>query len=211
MDISGSFYNNHINFNALPIRSQDRKTDKLEAAVGSAVGTGIGLLCMMKRQKVKNPFNVKYSLLEMAALSACSIAGGVALSLHGDDNETDKRKMKEGVFQFCNAAIPTWLAGACLKHCETTKHFNNAPAKILSVLGAIIVGMHGAASLANKLFDPKDLEPDRKLKLKDGIANIDDLVGILVLAKIPFLKNIPFDRALPFIYTYCGYKAGKTR
>lgn len=71
--------------------------------------------------------------------------------------------------------------------------------------------MHGAASLANKLFDPKDLEPDRKLKLKDGIANIDDVVGILVLAKIPFLKNIPFDRALPFIYTYCGYKAGKTR
>ena len=130
--------------------------------------------------------------------------------MHGNDLETNKRKFKEGVFQFGNAAIPAWLAGASLKLCESNKKYNKPLLKVISVLGAVLVGMHGAASLANKLFDPKDLEPDRKLKMKDCIANIDDLLGVLVLAKVPLLKNIPFEKALPFVYAYCGYKAGKT-
>lgn len=200
----------YYNRNFLPAPKPTSKKSKVKSLIGSTLGTGIALACIMKKQKVKNPLKVEYTLAEMCTLSASSIFGGAGASMLGSSKESRKNKIKEGIFQFSNATIPTWLAGASLKLCETSKHFNNAPSKILSTVGAILVGMHGAADLANKICDPKDIEPDRKLKMKDCIANIDDLFGILVLAKIPLLQKIPFDKALPLIYTYCGYKAGKT-
>ena len=124
--------------------------------------------------------------------------------------ELSRIKSKEGVFQFFNAAIPTWLAGATLKWCETTKGMNNIPAKLLSIAGTILIGMHGAAALSNIVCDPKDKDPDRKLTMLDSIANIDDLAGVLVLAKFPIIDKLHLDKLLPAIYTFCGYRAGKS-
>ena len=59
-------------------------------------------------------------------------------------------------------------------------------------------------------YDPKDLEPDRKITLKDSIANVDDLIGALVLAKVPIINKLKFERILPVIYSYCGYRAGES-
>jgi hypothetical protein len=70
--------------------------------------------------------------------------------------------------------------------------------------------MHGAASLSNIICDPKDKHPDRKLSLLDSIANIDDLFGVLVLAKFPIVEKLHLDKLLPVIYTFCGYRAGKS-
>lgn len=198
------------NSNSSADKLKKSKRDKIKAFTGGLLGTSIALLAMMKKQNIKNPFKVNYNLSDMCMLSASSIAGSVSLSMIGNNFDTNKKKFKEGVFQFSNATIPTWLAGATLALCEASPKYNNAFAKSLSTIGAILVGMYGAAGLTNKIFDPKDVEPDRKLTLKDGIVNLDDIFGILVLAKIPFLKNIHIEKALPFIYTYCGYKAGKT-
>ena len=106
--------------------------------------------------------------------------------------------------------FPTWLAAATLKWCETTKGMNNPIAKIGAIAGTILVGMHGAASLSNIICDPKDKYPDRKLSLLDSIANIDDLFGVLVLAKLPIVNQLHLDKLLPAIYTFCGYRAGKS-
>ena len=78
------------------------------------------------------------------------------------------------------------------------------------MLGGLIVGMYGAASLSNVISDPQDKQPDRKLTLLDCVANIDDAVGALVLAKFPCANKLHLESFLPLIYAYCGYRAGKS-
>ena len=186
------------------------KTDKIQAGIGALVGTVLPMVAMMHKQKVKNPLKLKYGLKEMLVLSATPIVGGVSVGMIGNDAETNWAKSREGVFQFFNAAIPTWLAGATLRWCETTKGLNNIPAKLASIAATILIGMHGAASLSNIVCDPKDKHPDRKLSLLDSLANIDDMVGVLVLAKFPIIEKLHLDKLLPAIYAFCGYRAGKS-
>lgn len=189
---------------------EESSRSKIQSAIGAVSGTAIPLFFMMKKQCIKNPLKIQYGLKEMLVLSATSIAGGVALGMLGNDSKTNLNKGKEGIFQFMNAAIPTWLATTSLRWCETTKGLNNNCSKIISTIISILIGMHGAASVSNIICDPKDKYPDRKLTMLDSLANMDDLIGVLVLAKIPIVQKLCIDKFLPAIYTYCGYRAGKT-
>lgn len=190
-------------------RKEDPK-DKFQAATGAVLGTVIPMALMMKRQGIKNPLKLKYGLREMLILSATSIMGGVGLGMFGNDAHTNWNKSREGIFQFMNAAIPTWLAAATLRWCETTPKMNNNFSKIAATVATILVGMQGAASVSNIICDPKDKRPDRKLTFLDSLANIDDLVGVLVLAKFPIVEKLHIDKLLPAIYAFCGYRAGKS-
>ena len=189
---------------------KETNSDKIKAAIGSIIGTLIPMALMMKKQGVRNPLKLKYGLKDMLIMSATPILGGVTVGMIGNDLETNYGKSREGVFQFFNAAIPTWLAGGALRLCETTKSINNIPAKMASILGAVIVGMYGAASISNLICDPKDKHPDRKLSIKDSLANLDDAVGVLVLAKFPLADKLHIEKILPAIYASCGYRAGKS-
>ena len=184
--------------------------DRIKAGVGAVAGCILPMVYMMKKQRVKNPFNLHYGLTEMVVMSATSVAGGVAAGMIGENKETNKNKIKEGVFQFMNASTPAWVVGGALKLCESSKNYNNIPGKILAMIGGLIIGMYGAASVSNVICDPHDKVPDRKLTLLDCLVNIDDAVGVLVLAKFPFVGKLHLERALPFIYAYCGYRAGKS-
>lgn len=203
--------NNTENFYLRRTRQNKKSTnqDKVKAAVGSILGTAIPLALMMKRQGV-GVFKLKYNIKDMIVLSGSSIVGGVGVGMIGNDAETNWGKSREGVFQFLNAAIPTWISGATLRLCETTPKMNNVPAKIASLIGSVLIGVHGAAALSNKICDPKDKYPDRKLTLKDSLANLDDMVGLLVLAKFPLADKLHIEKLLPFIYAICGYRAGKS-
>ena len=165
---------------------------------------------MIKKQGLKNPFKLEYGLKEMLVLSGAPIVGGVSLGMIGNDKQTNLNKSREGVFQFLNAAIPTWLAAATLKWCEHTNGMKSGLAKFTAIASTILIGMHGAASLSNIICDPSDKHPDRKLTLLDSLANIDDLFGVLVLAKVPIVSKLHLDKALPAIYSFCGYRAGKS-
>lgn len=191
-------------------RHVETRKEKLQAGIGSIVGTIIPMILMMKKQGVKNPLKLSYGLKEMLILSGTSVMGGVALGMVGADEESKLNKSKEGVFQFMNAAIPTWLAASTLRWCETTKGFNNNFAKIISTAITILIGMQGSAAVSNIICDPKDKHPDRKLSFLDSLANIDDLIGVLVLAKFPIVEKLCIDKLLPAIYAFCGYRAGKT-
>lgn len=220
-------YNNITNFRSVNFTSQpenrnqqyllrrSRSTgkissgDALKSAAGSLIGTALPLLMIMKKQGLKNPFKVKYDLKSMLILSATPILGGVLAGMIGTDKKERSAKAQEGVFQFLNSSVPTWLTGAALRLCETSKNMNNNFAKSISMAGAILIGMLGAAELSNMICDPKDKYPDRKLTLKDTIANLDDMVGLLVLAKFPLAEKLHIEKILPFIYTLCGFRAGK--
>lgn len=185
-------------------------SDKAKALAGSLIGTAIPMVMMMKKQKIKNPLKLEYGMWDMVGMSGGSIAGGVALGLVGERKEVKTNRLREGFFQFMNAAIPTWIVGGVLSLCKHSQKHNNIRNKILSTIGGLLVGMYGSAALANVITDPKDKHPDRKLTYKDALANIDDAIGVFVLAKFPFADKLKLERLLPVIYTMCGYRAGKS-
>ncbi len=185
-------------------------SDKTKALVGSTVGTAIPLILMMKKQNIKNPLKLKYGMWDMVATATGAIIGGVGVGLIGEEKEIQKNRLKEGLFQFLNAAIPTWVVGGAISLCENSEKFNTKVFKILSVLGGLMVGMQGSAALSNLITDPKDKYPDRKLSVKDALANIDDGIGALALAKIPLVDKLNVSLLLPLVYISCGYRAGKS-
>ena len=192
-------------------KSKETTKPSVKSIIGAVGGTVIPLAIMMKQKQIKNPFKMEYGLQDMLVLSATSVGGGVAAGMIGEDKHTQKSQLKEGVFQFLNASIPTWIIGGVLKLPETSHKFNNAPTKIFSVIGGLVVGMFGAAHVSNLIFDPKDKEPDRKLTFKDCIVNADDVLGALVLAKFPLIEKLHLDKFLPAIYAYCGIRAGNAK
>lgn len=195
------------------VRTYNREisnADKTKAFLGSAIGTALPLLLMIKKQKIKNPLKLKYGMWDMVGVSASSIAGGVSFGLINEKKSVQKNRLKEGFFQFLNAAIPTWVVGGAISLCENSEKYNTKSFKFLSVIGGLLVGMYGSAALANLITDPKDKYPDRKLTPKDALANIDDGIGALALAKIPMLDKLNISGILPLIYTACGYRAGKS-
>lgn len=193
-----------------PSKTNNNMYTKIRSCIGAVAGTAIPLAIMMKNRKIKNPLKMEYGLQDMLILSGTSVAGGTVAGMIGEDKKTNKNKFKEGVFQFLNASIPTWIVGGVLKLPESSNRFNNPATKVASVLGGLVVGMFGAAQVSNLIFDPKDKEPDRKLTFKDCLVNADDALGALTLARLPIIQNLHLDTVLPAIYAYCGYRAGKT-
>ena len=211
-DAHGTATNSKTN-SGYRVRTYNREIsneDKTKAFLGSAIGTALPLLLMIKKQKIKNPLKLKYGMWDMVGVSASSIAGGVSFGLINEEKSVQKNRLKEGFFQFLNAAIPTWVVGGAISLCENSEKYNTKTFKFLSVIGGLLVGMYGSAALANLITDPKDKYPDRKLTPKDALANIDDGIGALALAKIPMLDKLNISGILPLIYTACGYRAGKS-
>jgi len=181
-----------------------------KALIGATIGTLIPLSLMMKKGGVKNPLKLEYKLKDMLTLSASSILGGAISGMAGENKESKINKLKEGTFQFLNTTLPMLCVTGGLKLCTKQRILNCTPCKILSVATGIMAGMLGALKLSNFIFDPKDRQPDRKLSPKDYLASADEAIGALALAKFPLVKAIQLDKALPLIYGYCGYRAGKT-
>lgn len=174
---------------------------KTKVAAGSIAGTLIPMALLAKHQKCKI-FNVKYHVKEMILVATGSILGGLAAGLIADKKDHTKQKVNESVFQFMNSSIPTLITGALFKISNNTKF------RIASTIVGLFGGMHLAAKLSNKINDPYDKVPDRKLTFKDSIANIDDALGVLILAKVPIAEKLHVDKTLPAIYSWCGYRAG---
>ena len=196
------------------IEETDHKT-KAKVAVGSLISTLIPMIYFAKKQtglkSMADLLKIKYELKEVLALSSASIVGGVISGVIADKKSDKKRKVKEGVFQFMNAVIPTALVGGAMKLIEdNTKYQNSKPVKVAAIVTSIIAGMPLAAFISNIINDPKDKEPDRKLTLKDSVVNMDDALGALVVAKIPLVDKLHLDKLMPLIFAWCGYRAGQS-
>ena len=185
------------------------KIDK-RSALGAMVGTAIPLVCIMKSRKIYNPIKLDYKIKDMLILSGSSIAGGTIGGMINEDKKSRHKKIKEGTFQLLNVSLPAIFTAGALKICEKTKNLNRIIPKIGAVILGIGAGMYSALKLSNFIFDPKDKHPDRELSPKDFIASADDAIGALALAKFPIVNKVPADKILPVIYSYCGYRAGKT-
>lgn len=187
---------------------------KIKAFAGSLLGVALATGFVAKKQNLKlsnplNLFKIKYGVKEMVSISALSIIGGVLGGMIGSDKK--KEKINEGVFQFMNASVPLMVVHPVTKlldNCKNAKIKENKLIRIGATFAALFAGMKGAAVLSNFINDPHDKVPDRKLTMKDSLANIDDAFGALAVAKIPYANNV--EKVLPFIYTWCGYRAGQS-
>lgn len=178
---------------------------KVNSAFGAIWGTLIPMIILGKIQK-KNLFKIDYGLKEMLVVAAGSIIGGVIGGVESDKS-AKKEKINEGVFQFMNAAIPAALVEGLTKWTKNIESMQKIPTKIATTLGAVGVGMFAAAKISNLICDPYDKVPDRKLSMKDSIANIDDAIGAFIIAKIPHVEKL--KGIIPAVYAWCGYRAGK--
>lgn len=188
--------------------------DKVRAAAGSAIGTAIPLVFYARKQNgkinsLKKLFDIEYKLPEMVTITTGAIAGGVVLGMIGESKQKCKRKIDEGIFQFMNAVMPAALVTGFLELTKNNKKLSTPQGKIIGTVVSLCAGMYMGAKASNLITDPKDKYPDRKLNMKDAVANVDDLIGGLVLAKIPLVDKLNIDKTLPVIYSWCGYRAGQ--
>jgi len=199
----------YINLNK-PAEGKDATPkDKILAAAGAVAGTAVPLAAFMKHQKVSNIFKVQYKVQHMLLMAASANIGGIMLSSIGEPKRDKIKKWKEGAFQMAMTTIPMLMVDGAIKLCSKKPKLNNNFTKILCSVAGVAIGSNAALAISNKLRNgnnPK--KPKRELKLIDMIANIDDAVAICVLAKIPFADKIHIERALPFIYSFCGYRSG---
>ena len=176
-------------------------TVKISVAAGAAAGTIVPMLMFEKKQNT-NLFKINYGIKEMVLVSAGSIAGGMTAGLIADKKGNQKQKVNESVFQFMNASVPPLIVAGLYRLSK------NLTYRIAATAIGLLGGMQLAAKLSNKINDPHDKVPDRKLTFKDSIANIDDALGVLVLAKVPLAEKLHIEKTLPVIYSWCGYRAG---
>lgn len=184
---------------------------KSNALIGSVAGVGLGMAAIAKMQElplsnVKTYFKLKYGVKEMVIMSGLAIIGGVVGGMKGSSKK--KEKMNEGVFQFMNATVPLLAVTPAVKLLDALPFKQNKILRITTILGSLLLGMKGAAELSNFINDPNDLVPDRKLTMKDAIANVDDTIGAFAVAKVPIVDKV--EKLLPAIYAWCGYRAGQS-
>jgi hypothetical protein len=198
----------------VPLVQNDKKEEKtgfnLPVAAATIIGTLLPVL-IIKKYQGKKLFKIEYGLKEMLFASFGSILGGLSGGILFNKDEDRKTKVKELVFQFVNIAVPTGIIAGILKLTDKSRNFKGAMPKIASVIVGIGGGMPLAAFISNSINNhiiDKDNPCKRKLCLKDCLVHVDDLVGALVLAKIPFVDKLHVDKILPLLYGLCGYEAG---
>lgn len=197
----------HSDPNMQPQRASNK--DITLAAAGSIAGTVLTLIGIMKKQKIKNPFKIDYSIKEMLLMAGAANLGGILLSSIGETKSNQKKKWKEGAFQMMLTSAPMLLIEGAIRVCKKVKPLNNNIAKIVASCAGVAIGSNAALEVSNRLRSGKEAKkPKRELKPIDMLANLDDAVAVLVLAKIPFADKLHVERALPFIYAFCGFRSG---
>lgn len=178
-----------------------------------------GITTCAKIKTVLKSFDIDYGLKEILLTSCGSILGGLFGGLLGGlfdrtilgKNENKKPKIKESIFQFCTIAIPTAIVAFLLNLSDKCKNLRGIFSKIASLLIGIGAGMPLSVMLFNKInnnYIDKNKQQKRKLRPKDYFVHIDDIIGALILAKIPLANKLHTDRILPLLYGTCGYEVG---
>lgn len=203
------FSNNTKKFFYIPKKKPLKTYEKAEIIAASTIGTAIPLILAAKKQKL--PIHkIKYTTKDMFLLSTGSIIGGISGGMIVDKWKNAKEKIKEGIFQFFNAIVPTLFIKPILYLCEHIKALNNNKIKPTLLLGGIFGGMVLGAEISNKI-NHNDENHKRKVKFIDSIANIDVISGALIMAKMPLINKFGIEKFLPLPYIWTGYESGRTR
>ncbi len=151
---------------------------------------------------------------EILSTAGGAIAGGLLGGLISDRNrENRKEKVKNAIFEMVNITVPTLFVVGAEKLLNSFKNVKINPAlkKALPIALGVGLGAPVASKISgaiNKKAFKEDKSKQRHFRPKDYLVHIDDIVTTFALAKLPFLKAIPFDKILSLIYIHCGFEAG---
>ena len=193
------------------------------AAGGALLGSFVPVLLMAKKRNkglkidsFKNfikALDLHYGVKEILTVGLSGAAGGLLGGLFDRKEKRKLDKIEEATYQAMNIAFPALLVNWGIKLCEKTKKLNNIPVKLATTALAIFAGAGLAVKTANKIdgkfFDKYNDDPDRTFKAKDLVVHVDDVVGALILAKIPLAKKLHIEKALPFIFAWSGFHVGE--
>lgn len=193
------------------------------ALIGSAAGVFTPLIFFAKKQNpglklnttknILKSLNVNYGLKELLTVGLGGVFGGLAGGLADRKEKNKLAKIQEATFQLMNVSFPALFVTGAIKLCEKNKNLNNAATKLLGSALGMLAGANLAIGLTNKIdnkiFDKHNVAPDREFKKKDFIIHIDDLVGSLMLAKVPLADKLQMNKILPLIFTWSGFHVGE--
>ncbi len=169
------------------------------------------------KNNLVNFLSIKPELKEVLIMGSGSILGGFAGGIAFDKNNKKIKKIKEFIYQTSNLIIPACSVAGLIKLIEKSKIKNPVIANTAKI-GAIATGVGGGMFVSSKICNKinnllidKNSNHKRKMKMKDGLIHIDDVLMALVLAKVPFANKIGIDKILPFVYVFCGYEAAKQK
>lgn len=212
----------HIDEFFLTDFSAPPKRTSILATAGSLIGAIVPVIIFGKKQhpnlkidSFKNLMkfiHIDYKLKELLSVGLGGLFGGLLGGLADRKEHYKLQKLEEGTFQLMNVIFPAVLVDQTMKLCKKHKALNNSAAKVVMTLGSIFVGASSAVGIANRvdkyIFDKYNHEPDRVFKKKDLLIHVDDLIGSLILAKIPFADKLHADKVLPLIYAWNGFHVG---
>lgn len=180
------------------------KSRNYKAIVGSAAGVACALALCSRFPKKETTLD---EVARMLAVAGAANVGGVLAGSIGATKESKERKWREAAFQMMNTTIPMLMVSSALEICKRVKQLNNTPMKIIGSIIGMVGGAMTAANINNAFKD--DDEPKRKYTIKDSIANFDDIIMTISLGFKKILDYVPVNKILPFIYAYCGARAGQ--
>ena len=209
MTIENKVYFNFKSYNHYQNLSKNNKPNQLQKKnlkpiIGSTLGV-IGALAVAS--KIPKKDTTIDEVIRMLSMAGAANIGGVLGGSIGANKESRDKKWHEAAFQMMNTTIPMLMVSGALETCKRIKQLNNKPTKIAASFGAMISGAAIATGISN-LAKEED-EEKRKYTIKDSVANFDDIVATIAIGFRDILKYIPVDKILPFIYAYCGARAGE--
>lgn len=166
------------------------------------------------KDKVLGSFNILEveNIKQIAVSLLGSITAGTVIGNALDNNKENKKaRYKEGLYGTFNTLIPMGIITGAHAIMEAKNIKPNLLGKAGLILGGITSGMILSNKVSNKInktifHDDKKEFKERKMKLTDCLVHLDDILGVLVISKIPFAEQI--GKILPLIYAHVGYEAG---
>ncbi|MDO5437016.1 MAG: hypothetical protein Q4F80_02340 [bacterium] len=141
-----------------------------------------------------------------------SIGAGLLAGTIGEKNKDNKKaKYKEGLYGFLNCMIPMGI----ITGAEALVSKKGIKTGILGKAGIVAGGIAGGMLLSNKIAnginkavfkEEDDKFEKREMKPSDCLVHLDDVLGVMVISKVPFAKQA--GKVLPLIYSHVGYETG---
>lgn len=174
--------------------------------VGSSLGVAAGMLAT-KNVDLRSKSRILHELVHLLAMAGGANFGAVALTSIGKKPEVIKKKLKEASFQMMNITIPMLMVSGANAICNKTIGKTKPVIRILASLAALALGAATATKITNET-QPLG-EAKRKYTIKDSVANIDELIATFNIGFEDQADLLKLDtRLMPFIYAYCGMRAG---
>lgn len=158
-----------------------------------------------------------YMTSQMAGAALGSLGAGFMID---KDKENRKEKIKEAIFAIDNVVIPTAFAKTCEfliekgadKNNLINGLNNNKLLKSLTVITALACGLYTSLKTSNAINNnivDKENKNDKKIKPKDLLVHVDDIIPVLAALKGSIFARLQLDRLMPFIYLFTGAEVGE--